>query len=123
LLTNPIEMGLMAETAVYKHVRAFYYRLSANIGYYRKSGKDSEIDIVVDYPRSRILIEVKYREQYSLSGKDPIVSEAGKAASALLVTKREDDFGPLKTNPAVYRIPAYAFTYLLGHAEKNGYAG
>ena len=42
-------------------------------------------------------------------------------ASALLVTKREDDFGPLIANPAVYRIPAYAFMYLLGHAEKNGY--
>jgi uncharacterized protein len=122
LFTNPVEMGLMVETAVYKHVRAFYYRLTANVGYYRKSGKDSEIDLVVDYPGSRILIEVKYREQYSLGGKAPIVSEAGKATSALLITKREDDFGPLHTNPAVYRIPAYAFMYLLGHVEKNGYA-
>jgi predicted AAA+ superfamily ATPase len=121
LLTNPAEMGIMVETAVYKHVRAFYYRLTANVGYYRKSGKESEIDVVVDYPGSRILVEVKYREQYSLGEKAPIVSEAGKAARALLVTKREDDFGPLQANPAVYRIPAYAFMYLLGHAEKNGY--
>ena len=120
LLTNPTEMGLMVETAVYKHIRAFYCHLSANVGYYRKSGKDSEIDVVVEYPNSRILIEVKYREQYSLGDKALIVSEADKAASALLVTKREDDFGPLKINPAVYRIPAYAFMYLLGHAEKNG---
>jgi len=123
LLTNPAEMGLMVETAVYKHVRSFYYSLSTNIGYYRKSGKDSEIDVVVDYPGSRILIEVKYREQYSLNEKAPIVSEADKAARALLITKREDDYGPLKANSAVYRIPAYAFMYLLGHAEKNGYAG
>jgi predicted AAA+ superfamily ATPase len=121
LLTNPIEMGLMVETSVYKHVRAFYCRLAANVGYYRKSGKDNEIDVVVDEPNSRILIEVKYREQYSLGDKDPIVSDADKAASALLVTKREEDFGPLRINPAVYRIPAYAFMYLLGHAEKNGY--
>jgi uncharacterized protein len=121
LLTNPIEMGLMVETSVYKHVRAFYNHLAANVGYYRKSGNDSEIDVVVDIPGSRILIEVKYREQYTLGDKAPIVSDAGKASSALLVTRREDDFGPLKINPAVYRIPAYAFMYLLGHAEKNGY--
>ena len=125
LLTNPTEMGIMVETAVYKHVRAFYYRLTANVGYYRKSGKsgkDNAIDIVVDYPGSRILIEVKYREHYSLGEKAVIVSEAGKAARALLVTKRENDFGPLQANPAVYRIPAYAFLYLLGHTEKNEYA-
>lgn len=122
LLTNPQEMGIMVETAVYKHIRAFYYRHTANVGYYRKSGKENEIDIVVDCPGSRILVEVKYRDHYSLYKKAPIVSMADKAASALLVTKREDDFGPLQTNPAVYRIPAYALLYLLGHAEKNGYA-
>lgn len=122
LLTNPAEMGIMAETAVYKHVRAFYYRLTTNVGYYRKSGKENEIDIVVDYPRVRILVEVKYREQYSLGEKALIVSEAARADSALLVTKRDDDFGPLQFCPSIYRIPAYAFLYLLGHAEKNGYA-
>ena len=121
LFTNPTEMGIMVETAIYKHVRAFYYRLTTNVGYFRNSSKDNEIDVVVDYPGSRILIEVKYREQYSLGEKASIVSEADKAASAMLVTKRENDFGPLQINPAVYRIPAYAFMYLLGHAEKNGY--
>ena len=143
LLTNPTEMGIIVETAVYKHIRAFYSRMAARVGYLRNSGRNSgkknEIDVVVDYPggnlkpagsrrkmpngrnlNNRILIEVKYREQYSLGEKDPIVYEAHKASSALLITKREDDFGPLKANPAVYRIPAYAFMYLLGHAEKNG---
>ena len=122
LLTNPIEMGIIAETAVYKHIRAFYHRLSAAVGYYRKSSKDSEIDVVVDYPGHRILAEVKYRERYSLGEKDFIVAEASKATNAFLVTKREDDYGPLQINPDVYRIPAYAFVYLLGHAEKCGYA-
>ena len=122
ILTNPTEMEIIAETAVYKHIRAFYYRMSAAIGYYRQSGKDNEIDIVVEYAGNRILAEVKYREQYSLGEKAAIVSEAGNATSALLITKKEDDFGPLQVNPYVYRIPAYAFLYLLGHAEKNTYA-
>lgn len=122
ILTNSTEMGIMVETAVYKHVRAFYYRLTTNVGYYRKSGKENEIDIVVDYPKVRILVEVKYREQYSLGEKALIISEAEKANSSLLITKRDNDFGPVQSCPSVYRIPAYAFLYLLGHAEKNGYA-
>jgi predicted AAA+ superfamily ATPase len=123
ILTNPTEMGIIAETAVYKHVRAFYYRLTANVGYSRGKGKgkENEIDIVVDYLKNRMLIEVKFREQYSLGDVSLIASEAENASSALLITKRDDDFGPLQTRPAVYRIPAYAFLYLLGHAEKYGY--
>ncbi len=37
--------------------------------------------------------------------------------SSILVTKDSDDFGILKNVP-VMRIPAFAFLYLLGHAEK-----
>ena len=119
LFTNPTEMGVTVETAVYKHVRAFYQRMGARVGYCRKSGKDSEIDFVVEYLNRRILIEVKYREQYTLGQKSLIVSEAGKMSNALLITKRENDFGPLQANPAVYRIPAYAYLYLLGLAERS----
>ena len=122
LLTNSAEMGIIAETAVYKHVRTFYNRLTTKVGYYRKSSKGSEIDVVVDYPGNRVLIEVKYREQYSLGDISLIMSEADGATSAILVTKREDDFGPLPANQAVYRIPAYAFMYLIGHAEMSDLA-
>jgi predicted AAA+ superfamily ATPase len=126
LLTNPVEMGIMVETAVFKHVRAFYSPVGANTGYFRKNSKAGEIDVVVDYPGHRILIEVKYREHYSLGEKTSIVSESGKAVSdhvkttALLITKRNDDYGPLAACPEVFRIPAYGFLFLLGHAEWNG---
>ena len=120
ILTDPVEMGIVAETAVYKHVRAFYRRVGANVGYHRGKNRDKEICIVVDYLRNRVLIEVKYREHYSLGEKDLIVSESSQAGNALLVTKRGDDYGPLLACGDVYRIPAYAFLYLLGHSEKNG---
>ena len=110
------------ETAVYKHVRSYYYRNSAYIGYYRENGNLGEIDVVVDYPGGRILIEVKYRESYSLDVKAAIVAEAGKSTSALLITKTENDFGPLQSDKAIYKIPAYAFLYLLGHAERHAFA-
>jgi predicted AAA+ superfamily ATPase len=101
-------------------VRSFYHNLSANVGYYRQA-TDKEIDIVVDYIGTQILIEVKYRENYSFSKSAPIISDVGKATSAMVVTKKENDFGELEANPFVYRIPAYAFLYLLGHAERHGY--
>jgi len=45
LISNSYEMGLIAETAVYKHLTSFYYPMHANVSYYRKSGKvPKEID-------------------------------------------------------------------------------
>ena len=32
LLTDPVEMGKIVETAVYKHVAAFYYQQAASVG-------------------------------------------------------------------------------------------
>ncbi|NTV90979.1 MAG: ATP-binding protein [Clostridiales bacterium] len=128
LVSNPEEMGLVAETAVYKHLAAFYYPSRANIGYYRKTGNvTKEIDIVVDYPTGKILAEVKYRENPVIKHDDAIIeianSEKEKILAAFVVTKTPDSYGVLeyKTKVPVYKIPAYAFLYLLGHAEENGY--
>ena len=53
----------MVETAVYKHVAAFYYQKATKIGYYR-GGKGQGNRYCVDYPNiNNIIIEVKYREQ------------------------------------------------------------
>lgn len=35
MLSDPVEMGKVVETAVYKHVAAFYYQQAASVGYYR----------------------------------------------------------------------------------------
>ncbi|HOK43382.1 MAG TPA: AAA family ATPase, partial [Thermoclostridium caenicola] len=95
-------------------------------GYYRGGKKGKEIDIVVDYPRIKnILIEVKYREAVSISEEDAIVEMSGEASAAIVVTKNTGDFGIYKSKSGkdIIRIPAFAFLYLLGHAEKNGYKG
>ncbi|WP_312611567.1 ATP-binding protein [Oscillibacter sp.] len=126
ILTNPSEMGKMVETAVYKHVAAFYYQKATRVGYYRGGSKNKEIDIVVDYPNvSNILIEVKYREQAPIPDDDAIVEHCGEAVSSIIITKRADDYGEhlSGTGKKLLRIPAFAFLYLLGHAEKNGYKG
>ena len=127
VLADPEEMGIMVETAVYKHLAAFYYREHTTVGYFRKSGDEKEIDIIVEFPTGKILAEVKYRENSEIKRSDAIVELAGSEtdgiASALVITKRPDDYGPTAHNTKipVMRVPAHAFLYLLGHAEKAGY--
>jgi len=123
LLTDTVEMGKIVETAVYKHIAAFYYQQATSVGYFRGGKKNKEIDIVVDYPNiQNILVEVKYREGAPISDDDAIVELCDHASVAIVVTKNADDYGIHNTpqgNPLL-RIPAFAFLYLLGHAEKNG---
>lgn len=126
LLTDPVEMGKIVETAVYKHVAAFYYQKSASVGYFRGGKNNKEIDIVVDYhSTSNILIEVKYREGAPIPDDDAISQLCDDASAAIIVTKTASDFGVHNTASGtdMLRIPAFAFLYLLGHAEKNGYKG
>ena len=126
LLTDPVEMGKIVETAVYKHVAAFYYQKATSVGYFRGGKKNKEIDIVVDYYNAgNILIEVKYREGAPISDDDAIAELCTEASAAIVVTKSASDFGVhnTKSGKNMLRIPAFAFLYLLGYAEKNGYKG
>lgn len=126
LLTEPAEMGKIAETAVYKHITAFYYQKATSVGYYRGGKKDKEIDIVVEYPKSKnILIEVKYRDNAPIADNDAISELCETSSASVIVTKSPTDYGVHNTKSGfkMLRIPAYAFLYLLGHAEKNGYKG
>lgn len=126
ILTNPVELGKMVETAVYKHVAAFYYQKATRVGYYRGGKRDREIDIVVDYPNvNDILIEVKYREQAPIPDDSAICELCEEASAAIVVTKRADDYGVhhAPNGKELIRIPAFAFLYLLGNAERHGYRG
>lgn len=126
ILTDPIGMGKVVETAVYKHVTSFYYQFATSVGYFRGGRKNKEIDIVVDYPNiPNILIEVKYREGAPISDDEAIVELCEEASAGIIVTKTANDFGVHHTpgGKELLRIPAFAFLYLLGNAEKHGYRG
>jgi hypothetical protein len=126
ILTDPAEMGMMIETAIFKHIHSFNYLNTTQIGYFRDPKTDKEIDIVIIYGAlTKILIEVKYRENTNLSHKEAIVEWADdpKAAAAIVITKNSADYGVTdygKKCPII-KIPAYAFLYLLGHAEFTKY--
>lgn len=126
LMTDAKEMGKIAETAVYKHIAAFYYQKATSVGYFRGGKKNKEIDIVVEYPKIKnILIEVKYRDGAPISDSDAISELCNESSASIIVTKSATDYGvhDTKSGFKMLRIPAYAFLYLLGHAEKNGYKG
>jgi predicted AAA+ superfamily ATPase len=128
VLTDATEMGMIVETAIYKHVHSFNYLNTTQVGYYRDSKTEKEIDIVITYGKmTKLLIEVKYRENTGLSQKEAIVEWANdpKVASAIVITKNSSDFGNTDhtTKSPITKIPAFAFLYLLGHAEYTKYLG
>lgn len=130
VLSDEKELGVMVETAVYKHLVSFYQGTSAQIGYYRKA-KDNqkEVDVVIELPREKILCEVKYRNNSHIPDTDAIVElcqgEDEKVTNAFLVTKQLDDFGVSRheTKVPILRVPAMVFLYLLGKEEAEGQNG
>lgn len=132
ILSDSRELGIVVETSIYKHIAAFYYQNSTSIGYFRGGRGEKEIDIVVEFPMGgahpptgHILIEVKYRENPHLGKNEAIVEQSPEAAACIVITKNHDDYGVEEQHNGgiLLYIPAYAFLYLLGHAEENGQRG
>ena len=131
VISDDREMGVMVETAVYKHIASYFQTASSGrVGYYRKARENQkEVDVVIDLPREKILCEVKYRNDSYIPNTDAIVAltkEAGaKVASAFVVTKSITDYGISQhdTSVPILRLPAVVFTYLIGRAEAKGQEG
>jgi predicted AAA+ superfamily ATPase len=121
VLADPNEMGTIIETIAYKHITSFYSNIWSQIGYYRDAKSGKEVDIVVELPQGKILIEIKHREDTSIGPAEAVVKLADRddTISAIMVTKRPDDYGvvPLETTKPIIKIPAFAFMYLLGKVE------
>jgi len=117
---NATEMGIIAETAVYKH---FHQACKgAQVGYMRLGGRSNkEIDVAVQYPAGkRVICEVKYKNDSRLTRDSGIISlcRSGNADLALLATKNADDYGISSSEDSipVVRIPSFVLCYLLGNA-------
>lgn len=130
ILSDEKELGIMVETAVYKHLVSFYQNRPVHLGYYRKLKENQkEVDVVIKLPREKILCEVKYRNQSHISVSDAIVElcndDKANVSHAFLITKRLDDFGKTRhdTKVPIFRLPAVVFLYLLGKSESDGYGG
>ena len=125
IINDPNELGIIAETVIYQHVKSFYYDVGTEVGYYRDTSKGKEIDIVVKSMHfSPILIEVKYREQSKIKESDAIISENNFKNIGLVITKNPSDYGLFNYGEKrIYKIPAPAFLYLLGKVSEDKYQG
>jgi len=120
---NTEEMGSIVETAVLRHLYAFYYRDMPEILYWRDAATHKEVDIIVKRPGYTIPTEVKYRQSAQLDEKEGLVvyCRQEKLPQAYWVTRREQDFGVVRfpgIETRFLKIPAHIFTYLLGQAER-----
>lgn len=79
LFTDSKELGITVETAVFKYVNNFYSEANTKIGYFRKStDNQKEIDIGVEFPNGKSLIEMKFKENSTLAQNDSIVEMCHK---------------------------------------------
>lgn len=123
ILTNPDEMGIIAETTVLRHLYAYYYRDVPEIVYWRDPVSQKEVDIIVRSPNYVLPFEVKYREHPSLSEKSGLVAfcRLEDVKRAYWVTKGDRDFGVTSfegLETQFLKVPAHILCYLLGQAER-----
>lgn len=127
VLQNPQETGIIVETAVLRHLYAYYYRDTPRLTYWRDAATQKEVDMIVRTPARAIPVEVKYSDSATLSEKEGLVDYCRETSSpnAYWVTRREQDFGLARfegTETNFMKVPAHVFTYLLGQAERGHWA-
>ena len=54
VIQDPEQMGMIVESAIYKHIQTFYYNMNPKIGYFRDSSTQKEIEL------SFLCLEVRY---------------------------------------------------------------
>lgn len=123
ILSDEKELGVIVETAVFKHIASYYQGTMAQLGYFRNArDNQKEVDVVIELPREKYLCEVKYRNNSHVPNSDAIVDlcreESTGVTGAFLVTKQMDDYGFTghETKVPILKIPAIAFLYILGAA-------
>ncbi|MDR1291825.1 MAG: ATP-binding protein [Clostridiales Family XIII bacterium] len=125
VLSDNTEMGIVAETVVYKHIVSYYQNTAtANVGYYRKArDNQKEVDVVVELPKEKILCEVKYRNNSVVPKTDAIVTlsrdDNTNVSHSFVVTKSLTDYGVSEHNTKIpiLHIPLLPFVYILGRGE------
>jgi predicted AAA+ superfamily ATPase len=126
ILEDPTALGVATETAVFKHLFAYYYARNVRFTYWRGK-KDHEVDLVAEVDGQIIPFEVKYRAQHTgareLKGLIELCGQK-KIERGYVVTKSLDDFGPMSGLPPtgesptqIMRIPAPLLCYWMGAAE------
>ena len=117
IYTKDEELGYALETAVYKHVNDYFTAQNSlyEVGYIRDSN-GAEIDVAVQYAGRPIqYVEAKMRNNSVVKDDNGIVVYGMENTPGYVITKSETDFGlSERGKTTLYRIPAFAFLYLIG---------
>lgn len=120
--TNPTELGYALETVTYKHVKDYFCSINNlyQVGYIRDAG-GSEIDIAVQYAGHPIqYIEAKTRNNSAVKDDNGIIVYGMENTPGYVITKQATDFGlTQRKSTQLYRIPAFAFLYLIGKNQMS----
>ncbi len=118
---NISAMNYSAEAAVFRQLESMTMAGGVSIGYYLSTGiRKKAIDIVVNSPKGKVFIDIRYLDDYEFNHSEPIWAYLNESKYAFVITKREDDFGPFPNGPEkLYRMPAHTYLYLLGNAERE----
>lgn len=120
IVSKPEELGYATEISVFKHVKDYYFNFNSlyDVGYIRNA-KGAEIDIAVQYAGEPLqYIEAKMRNRATIKDDDGIVLYGIKGTPGYVISKENTDYGLLqREQTSLYRIPAFAFLYLIGNSE------
>ena len=120
LLEDETTLGLVVESACFRHLFGRYYREAIGFTYWRnRSGE--EVDVVAELRGQLVPFEVKYRRAASIEypGLVSFMREK-RPERAYLITRELTDFGIHKVRDSetqLLRIPAALACYWLGAAE------
>lgn len=122
IYTKQSELGYALETTVFKHVKDHFTSINKlyEVGYVR-DGNGAEIDVAVQYAGRPIqYIEAKMRNNSTVKDDNGIVIYGLEDVPGYVISKNATDFGLSdRKGTQLYRIPAFAFLYLIGKTQKE----
>lgn len=122
IYTKQAELGYALETTVFKHVKDYFTSINKlyEVGYVR-DGNGAEIDVAVQYAGNPIqYIEAKMRNNSTVKDDNGIVIYGLEDIPGYVISKNATDYGLSdRKGTQLYRIPAFAFLYLIGKTQKE----
>ena len=120
IITNNDELKLLSLTALHKHFAGLYARSTVKVGYHKGPQSNPGIDVVLDTPSGRTLIDFRFEGNDSLQNRKYLAkcvnSETSNIRSAFILTKDIEENCIFKTSgkEKIVQIPTYIYLYLLG---------
>lgn len=117
-LTNPHEMGLLAENMVAAHLNALATQTQTRLFHWRDG--QSEVDMIYDHPEDPVAVEVGLSSDHSRTGLQALAARHPRfAGHCYLVTPDTVLIPPEQTRSGVGTIPLDTFLMAVGRQAEQ----